>query len=100
MFLGIAETTVGSTGGTGGSGRRALFVMLVVGIKDFKMPRRRRQRERQKGNRLNSNTTTLHVHHAFLYISLPLLQDYDGKIPNFTFYGGRKQATAKFSFSF
>ena len=34
-------------------------------------------------------TTTLHVHNAFLYISLP----------NFTFYGGRKQATAKFSFS-
>ena len=45
-------------------------------------------------------TTTLHVHHAFLYTSLPSLQDYDGKMPNFTFYDGRKQATAKFSLSF
>ena len=33
-------------------------------------------------------TTTLHVHHAVLYISLPSLHDYDVK-----FYGGRKQAT-------
>ena len=43
-------------------------------------------------------TTTLHVHRAFLYISLLALHDYDGKITNFTFYGGRKQATAKFLF--
>ena len=53
LFLGTSETTVSNGGGRGGSGSRALFVMLVVGIKDFKMPRRRRQRERQKGNRLN-----------------------------------------------
>ena len=33
--------------------------------------RRQRQRERQKA------TTILHVHHVFLYISLPLLHDYD-----------------------
>ena len=26
--------------------------------------------------------------------------DYDVKIPNFTFYGGRKQATISFSFYF
>ena len=43
-------------------------------------------------------TTTLHVHHAFLYISLPSLRDYDVKMPNFKFYGGRKQAT-RISFS-
>ena len=43
---------------------------------------------------LMSKTITLHVHHAFLYISLPSLHDYDGKMPNFTCYGGRKQATA------
>ena len=49
---------------------------------------------------LMSKTTTLHVHHAFLYIFLPLLHDYDVKMPIFTFYGGRKQATTKFSFSF
>ena len=28
---------------------------------------------------LVSKTTTLHVHHAFLYISLPSLHDYDVK---------------------
>ena len=49
---------------------------------------------------LLSKTTTLHVHHPFLYISLPLLHDYDMKMPSFTFYGGRKQATTNFSFSF
>ena len=47
-----------------------------------------------------SKTTILHVRHAFLYISLPSLHDYDVKMPNFTFYGGRKQATTKFTFSF
>ena len=30
-------------------------------------------------------TTTLHVHHAFLYISLPSLHDYDVKMPNCKF---------------
>ena len=45
-------------------------------------------------------TTSLHVHHTFLYISLPLLRDYNMKMPNFMFYGGRKQAMTKFSFSF
>ena len=34
---------------------------------------------------LFSKTTTLHVQHTFLYISLPSLQDYDVKMPNFTF---------------
>ena len=34
--------------------------------------------------------TTLHVHHAFLYISSPSLHDYDVKMPNCKFYGGRK----------
>ena len=49
---------------------------------------------------LLSKTTALHVHHAFLYISLPPLHDYNVKMPNFTFYGERKQATTNFSFSF
>ena len=49
---------------------------------------------------LLSKTSSLHVHQAFLCISLLLLHDYDVKIPNFTFNGGRKQATTKFSFSF
>ena len=44
-------------------------------------------------------TTTLHVHHDFLYISLPSLHDYDVKMPNCKFYGGRKQATTNVFFS-
>ena len=32
----------------------------------------------------NNNLTTLHVHHAILYISLPSLHDLDMKRPNFT----------------
>ena len=35
-------------------------------------------------------TTTLHVHHAFWYISLPSPYDYDMKFPNFTFCRGRE----------
>ena len=49
---------------------------------------------------LISKTTTSHVHHTFLYISFPFLHDYDVKVPNFAFYGGRKQATTKFYFPF
>ena len=49
---------------------------------------------------LLSKTTSLHVHHAFLYISLPLLHDYDVKMPSFTFYGGRKTRDDKLFFLF
>ena len=34
-------------------------------------------------------TTTLHAHHAFLYISKWSLHDYDVKLCNCTIYGGR-----------
>ena len=36
----------------------------------------------------------------FLYISLQWLHDYDMKLPNFTFYGGRKHKTRTFLFFF
>ena len=49
---------------------------------------------------LISKTTTLHVHHTCLYITLPSLHHYDAIMPNFTFYGERQQATMNFSFSF
>ena len=49
---------------------------------------------------IQSKTTILHVHHAFLYISLPSLHDYDVKMPNFTMYRGSTQATSKFPLSF
>ena len=40
---------------------------------------------------LFSKTTTLDVHHAFLYISLPSPHDYDVKMPNFTCVNKRRQ---------
>ena len=49
---------------------------------------------------LISKTTILHVHHAFLYISLPSLHDYDVKMLNFTLYRGSAQATTKFPLFF
>ena len=49
---------------------------LFLVIRDLTKPRRRRQRERTKTIGLMSKTTTLHVHHAFLYISLPSLHNY------------------------
>ena len=49
---------------------------------------------------LISKTTTLHVHHAFCTFLCPFLHDCDVKMPNFAFYGGRKQATTKFYFSY
>ena len=36
--------------------------------------------------------------HAFLYISLPSLHDYNVKVPNFTFCRGREQKTTTFFF--
>ena len=48
---------------------------------------------------LITKTTILHVHHALLYIPLPSLHDYDLKMPNFTVYRGRTQATTKFPLS-
>ena len=49
---------------------------------------------------LISKTAISHVHRTFLYISFQFLQDCDVKMPNFSFYGGRKQATTIFYFSF
>ena len=48
---------------------------------------------------LISKTTILHLHHAFLYISLPSLHDYDVKMPNVTMYRGSTQATTRFPLS-
>ena len=66
----------------------------------FKIQRRGRQRERKKTIGFISKTITLHVHHAYWYISLAFLHDYDMKMPNLAFYGLCKQATTKFYFSF
>ena len=68
---------------------------------DFTIQRRGQQREHHKNNRANEKKQQLCiVHYTFLYISFPFLHYYDVKMPNFAFYGERKQATTKFYFSF
>ena len=64
-----------------------------------------RQHVNREGNQnvkktigLISTTTTLHVHHTYLYIFV--LHDYGVKMHNFAFYGERKQATTKQQFLF
>ena len=49
---------------------------------------RQGQQQHQKaiGHGLASKTTTLQEHHAFLYIYLPSLHDYNVKWPNFKFF--------------
>ena len=66
-------------------------------IREFKQ---RQQRERQNSNRFIEQNKTFARASRFLHISLPLLHNYDVKMPIFMFYEGRKQATTKFSFSF
>ena len=68
---------------------------IVNNIK-FKM---RRREKVQNAIAWQGKKTTLHVHHAFLYISLPSLHGYHVKMPNFTFCEGRKQAMTKLYFS-
>ena len=81
--------------------RRAIYVKLLNWI----LPQATETLRSDDGDRnenvtkeigLITKTTTLHVHHAFLYISLPSLHDYEVKMPNFTLYRGRTQATTKF----
>ena len=47
-----------------------------------------------------SKTTTLHVYHASLYISLPSLRDLHVKLPKFTFCRGRVDTGQRFCNSF
>ena len=69
---------------------------------DFKLQRHNGNEDVKKNNRFDniiSKTTTWHVYHTFLNISLPFLHHYEVKAPNFAFCGERKQATTKFYFS-
>ena len=77
-----------------------VMIPLEEENRDLEDPTTRRQRELQKIIGLRSKTTTLNVHHTFFYISMPFLHDYDVKMPNFAFYGERKQATTNFYLSF
>ena len=62
--------------------------------RELKQRRRRRQRERQKSNRFRLVKQQLCTCITlFLHISLPSLQDYNVKVPNFTFCRGRENKT-------
>ena len=67
--------------------------------KELKQRQRRRQQERKKNAvGLISKTTTSHVHHAFLYISLPSLNDYNVKNASFQLGLGRERKITTFFF--
>ena len=46
---------------------------------------------------LDKQNNNFALHHAFLYISLPSLHDYDVKLPHFWFCRGREQTDNNFS---
>ena len=58
------------------------------------------KKQRERSNRF-STTTTLHVHHAFLYISQPSLHDCDMKLRHLrapALWGGTKHKNYVFLF--
>ena len=60
--------------------RKQMVVRLIIGtLRSYDATATRTSKKKRINN--------------FLYISLPfiMLHDYDVKLPNFTFYGGRKQ---------
>ena len=67
-------------------------------IRELKQRRRGRKRKRQKEICLDQQNNNSARASCFLYISLPSLLDYDVKIPNFTFFGGREHKTMPFFF--
>ena len=65
-------------------------------IRELKQRRRRRRRQRQRQRERQKKNNNFIKHHAFLYISLPSLHDYDVKLPHFKFFGGREHKTSTF----
>ena len=85
--------------------RVGFFVVILSGFcrlllnRELKQQRRRQQRIRQKSIRFRSEErTTLHVlSHAFVHFSAET-SEYNVKLPNFTFHGGRERKTFLFFF--
>ena len=55
-------------------------------------------RTAKKNRFIKQNNNFARAAHFFLYISLPLLHEYDVKMPNFTFYVGSENKTTIFFF--
>ena len=64
-------------------------------MKDLKIQQRGGNENVKKVTGLISKPATLHVHHTFLYISLPFLHDYDVKMPNLAFNEERNQSSLR-----
>ena len=68
--------------------------------RDFTIPRRDRNENVKNNNGFSrQNNNFARASHFFVHFFF-FLHEYDVKLPNFTFKGGRKQATTKFLFSF
>ena len=69
-------------------------------IRDFKIQRRGRQREGKKNNGFNmQNNNFAHAPHYFVHV-FPVFARLRRENALFRVYGGRKQATTRFNFSF
>ena len=67
-------------------------------IREFTIHQRDGDKNAKK--QIISKTTTMLMHHTFLYSSLPFLHNYALAMPNFACYGERKQTLTKFIFLF
>ena len=56
-----------------------VHVRALLNIRDLTKPRQRREQERQKAIGLNEQNNNPARDHAFLYVSLASLQNYDVK---------------------
>ena len=70
---------------------RLVFRVRTPVNRDLTKLWRRQHRQRSKAIGLVIKTTTLHVHHAFLYISMTSLHDYYVKWPNLKAFWGRER---------
>ena len=68
--------------------------------RELKQRQRQRQRECQKSNRFIVFKLAKQQHHAFLFISLPYMHDYNVKVPIFPFCRGRVHTTTTLFFLF
>ena len=58
------------------------------------------RKNKKHKNRLNGQNNNSARASLFLVHFLPSLHEYDVKVPNFMFYGGREDTTTKFCFPF
>ena len=70
-------------------------VRVISHSRDFTIRRHDGNENVKNNNRFSRQNNNFAGASRVLYISLPFLRDYDVKLPNFTVWGRRKQATTK-----